>query len=149
MKRPWVYFDSSAFVKLFMSESGSQEVRRIARKSRLLINCITGVECISALSRKKADEQLKEAVFEKIVGLIRKSLAQVDLIRLSDEVLIRAEMVVLVTAVRALDALHLASILEFQSETGIRLLLVTSDRMRSSARRKRPGVRPFCLIQAM
>jgi len=140
MKRPWVYLDSSAFVKLFTPESGSQEVRRIARKSRLLINCITGVECISALSRKKADEQMKEAVFEKIVGLIRKSLAQVDLIRLSDEVLIRAEMVVLGTAIRALDALHLGSILEFQNETGIRLLLVTSDR-KQEAGAKMHGIR--------
>lgn len=83
---------------------------------------------------------MKEAVFEKIVGLIRKSLAQVDLIRLSDEVLIRAEMVVLGTAIRALDALHLGSILEFQNETGIRLLLVTSDR-KQEAGAKMHGIR--------
>ncbi|MCI0416481.1 type II toxin-antitoxin system VapC family toxin [bacterium] len=133
MRRPWVYLDSSAFAKLFTYESGSQEVRGISRKSRIILSCITGVECISALSRKKAEEGMKEVVFEKIVEMIRTSLAKIDLIRLSDEVLIRAEMVVLVSAVRALDALHLASVLEFQNETGIRLLLVTADRKQEAA----------------
>ena len=140
MRRPWVYFDSSSFVKLFTTESGSQEARRIARKSRLLVNCITGVECISALSRKKAEEELEEAAFEKIVELIRKSLNQVDQLRLSDEVLNRAEMVVLATPVRALDALHLACVLEFQSQTGIRPLMITSDRKQEIAAR-RHGIR--------
>lgn len=128
-----MYFDSSAFVKLFASESGSQEARRIARKSRLLVSCVTGVESVSAIFRKKAGGEMDEAVFEKITGSIRKSLAEVDLIRLSDEVLFRAEMVVLASGVRALDAIHLASVLEFQNETGMRLLLVTSDRKQQAA----------------
>lgn len=76
---------------------------------------------------------MDEAVFERIIGSIRKSLAQVDLIRVSDEVLFRAEMVILASVVRVLDAIHLASVLEFQNETGIRLLLVTSDRKQEAA----------------
>ena len=140
MKRPWVYFDSSSFIKLFTNESGSQEARRIARKSRMLVNSITGVECVSALSRKKAVQEIQDSAFETIVELIRKGLEQVDQLGLNDDVLNRAEMVVIATPLRALDALHLASVLEFQSQTGIRLLLVTSDRKQESAA-KMQGIR--------
>jgi len=140
MSRSWVYFDSSSFVKLFTNESGSQEARRIARKSRMLINCITAVECISALSRKKAKQEIQDSAFETIVESIRTSLAQVDQLGLNDDVLYRAEAVVIATPLRTLDALHLASVLEFQSQTGIRLLMVTSDRKQEAAA-KMQGIR--------
>lgn len=127
MAQTWAYFDTSTYLKIFVNESGSAQVRKLIKKHRILSSAILSVECFSALSRKKHARELKDREFDALANKIRESLAYIESIRLTDEVLIKAEQVVVSSPVRSLDALHIASALIFQQALQIPLPFVTSD----------------------
>jgi len=132
MKSSWVYCDTSAFLKLYVKENGSEEARKIARKNRLLSSAILLTECYSALSRKKEIGEIKEDVFTDLAERLRNDSGRLEVITLNEEVLQRAEDIALHFNVRALDALHIASALIFQENSGLGLSFLTSDKKQAN-----------------
>ena len=133
MRRPWVYFDTSAFLKLYIKEDGSSKARGLARKSRILSSAILPVESFSALSGKWRSRALSRALLQKLIQRIRGDLLSVEIVRLRDEVLTRAEEVVLNSPARTLDAIHIASALIFEEMLGVSISFATSDRIQEHA----------------
>jgi uncharacterized protein len=128
MKLPWVYIDTSAYLKLHVKENGSQEVRNLVRENQVLSSAILLTECFSALSRKRQGMEIGDEDFHTLVSRIKEGAPYVDIVRLTDEVLMRAEVVALQSTARALDAIHIASAIIFQEATKINLTFVTSDK---------------------
>jgi predicted nucleic acid-binding protein len=128
MVQPWAYIDTSTYLKIFVKESGSVQARELVRKHRVLSSAIVSVECFSALSRKKHAGELKPREFETLINKIRESLAHIEIIRLTDDVLAQAGQIVAGAPIRSLDALHIASALIFQEAMRLSLPFVTSDR---------------------
>ena len=127
MKLPWAYIDTSSYLKLYVKEKGSEEVRNLVRKNRILSSVILLIECFSALSRKRQRKEIKDKDFYSLVRRIKEDADYIEIVRLTDEVLMKAEAVALQSTARALDAIHIASAVIFQEETKINLIFVTSD----------------------
>jgi predicted nucleic acid-binding protein len=118
---PATYLDSSALVKLVVDERESAALRRYLRRRRPLVS--------SALART---EVLRAVLLEGDDGLARARdvLSSVELIRVNDRVL-NAAGVLRPDDVRSLDAIHLATAQQLDSDLG--LLITYDERMQEAA----------------
>jgi len=111
---PATYLDSSALVKLVVEEPESASLRRYLQRRRPLVT--------SALART---EVLRAVLLEgeDALARAREVLSSVELIRVNDQVL-NAAGVLRPDDVRSLDAIHLATAQQLDSDLG---RLVTYD----------------------
>lgn len=119
---PATYLDSSALVKLAVEEPESTALRRYLRRRTPLLS--------SALART---EVLRALLSEGEAGAARARavLARVDLVRVSDTIIVTAGSL-LPPEVRSLDAIHLATALQLGRDLGT--LVTYDDRMAAAAR---------------
>ena len=131
----FAYFDTSALIKRYVREPGSPQVVALLRRHDLLSSAITPTEIMSALGRRRRDRDLSEDAFTVTVNRVRSERPHWELIEVGETVLRRAEEIVQGSVpMRSLDAVHIASLMAFQSASGIRSLFVTGDgRQREAA----------------
>jgi predicted nucleic acid-binding protein len=131
----FAYFDTSALIKRYVRETGSAQVVALLRRHDLLSSAITPVEIMSALGRRRRDRDLSEEAFNATVNRVRSERLHWELIEVGETVLSRAEEIVQGSVpMRSLDAVHIASLMAFQSASGIRCPFVTGDgRQRDAA----------------
>jgi uncharacterized protein len=105
---PATYLDSSALVKLAVEETESNALRQYLRRRRPLVS--------SALART---EVLRALLLEgdEAIARGRAVLAGVDLIRINNRVL-NAAAVLAPAEVRSLDAIHLATARQLETDLG-------------------------------
>lgn len=127
MARAWAYVDTSVVVKRYVKEAGSTLAEKLLRRHRLIASAVLPVEVMSALSRRQAYGDIAERDFVAIRNRVIGDRAYWELIEVGPEVLILAEELVQQTVLRTLDALHLASLLRFQSVAALRIPLLTAD----------------------
>ena len=130
----WAYFDTSVLVKRYVREKGTARAQSLLRRYRFLSSAVVPLEVMSALCRRRAMEQLAERDFTAIVSRIREDRRYWELVEVSPLVLDRAEELIQRMSLRALDAVHVASALAFETASGIRIPFVTADgRQRDAA----------------
>jgi len=131
----FAYFDTSALVKRYVRERGSAQVGSLLRRHDLLSSAITPVEILSALGRRKRSGDLSEEDFSVLLSRVQSDRLRWELVEVGGAVLSRAEGIVQGNVpVGALDAVHVASLLEFQAASAIQISLVTGDaRQRDAA----------------
>ncbi len=118
----FAYFDTSALIKRYVRERGSTRVVSLMRRHELLSSAITPVEVMSALSRRRRDRELSEEDF------VQSERIRWELVEVGETVLNRAEEIVQGTVpMRALDAVHVASLMAFQVASSIQIPFVTGD----------------------
>ncbi|MGE0475036.1 MAG: type II toxin-antitoxin system VapC family toxin [Nitrospirales bacterium] len=123
----WAYFDTSVLVKRYVQEDGSSRACKLLKKYRILTSAIAVTETISALSRRRKLGELTPSHFAEILVKIRGDREYWEFVELSALVLNKADEVILQTDLRTLDAIHLASMLTFQSASSLKLPFITSD----------------------
>lgn len=128
MKLPWIYVDTSTFLKALLKEKGSDKARKLLKGKSLLSSAILTSESFSAFSRRKQGKEMDEKTFDKLVNRVKKDLPYIEIIKLTDDVLKKTEEVALRSTARTLDAIHIVSALLFQELTGIELTFITSDK---------------------
>ena len=133
MPSSWAYFDTSVLVKRYVQEEGSSHAHRLLRKHRILTSAIATTEAISALFRRRTLEELTAKHFSEIFSRIKADRAHWELVEVSALILKEAEEVILNTGLRTLDAIHLASILTFQTASGIQIPFITADSKQQEA----------------
>ncbi|HSB71181.1 MAG TPA: type II toxin-antitoxin system VapC family toxin [Candidatus Methylomirabilis sp.] len=133
MPGAWAYFDTSAVVKRYIREPGSQRLRALLRRYRVLSSAVMPVEAVSAFSRRHASGELTARDFQAIIARLEKDRAHWDLVEVTSEVLSRAEDLVRRTSLRALDAVHVASVLTVERAAGLRFAFVTADAVQRDA----------------
>jgi predicted nucleic acid-binding protein len=131
----FAYFDTSALIKRYVREPGSAHVASLLRRHDLLSSAITPVEIMSALGRRRRDRDLSDEAFIATVNRMRSERVHWELIEVGETVLSRAEEIVQGSVpMRSLDAVHIASLMAFQTASGIRTSFVTGDgRQRDAA----------------
>jgi predicted nucleic acid-binding protein len=131
----FAYFDTSALVKRYIRERGSTQVGSLLRRHDLLSSAITPVEVLSAVWRRKRDGDLSEETFLATLSRVQSDRARWELVEVGALVLNRAEEIVQGTVpIRTLDAIHVASVITFQSAAGMRVPFITGDaRQRDAA----------------
>jgi len=124
----FAYFDTSALIKRCVSEKGSARVVCLLRRHDLLSSAITPVEVMSALCRRKRNGELSNEDFAATLSRVHSERTRWELVELGRTVLSRAEEIVQgIGPMRSLDAIHVASLVTFQAESGTRIPFVTGD----------------------
>jgi uncharacterized protein len=132
-KAGWAYFDTSVLVKRYVNEQGSMHARTLLRQYRFLSSAIAPVEVLSALSRRRHAGDLAERHFAAILSRLLADRSYWELVEVSPPILARAEELVMTTALRALDAVHVASALIFRGSSGFRISFITADERQREA----------------
>jgi len=127
MPSDWAYFDTSVLVKRYLREAGSFRARSLLRKHRFLSSAIAPIELMSALCRRLASGELAKRDFTEIRARMLRDRATWELVEVTPLVLSQAENLVQQASLRTLDALHVATALAFQAESGIRVPFITGD----------------------
>jgi len=130
------YLDSSAFAKRFIEENGSTGVESIcARASELGLSVLCVPEIVSALNRHLREHMLTPTQYNQAKRRLLDDVRDADIISLTPSVIGSAIMVLEASPVRAMDALHVASALEWGAE-----LFASSYKQQLSAA-KRAGLK--------
>lgn len=134
MAAPQAYFDTSALIKRYVKERGSETARALLRRFRVLSSAIVTAELMSALGRRRAAGDLGRQALAAILSRLQDDRSSWRLVEVGPPVLSRAEELISTTSLRTLDAIHVASALVFRGGTGLRVPFVTADtRQRSAA----------------
>jgi predicted nucleic acid-binding protein len=131
----FAYFDTSALIKRYVREKGSARVVSLLRRHDLLSSAISPVEVMSALYRRNRNGELSDEDFAATLSRVHGERTRWELVELGRTVLNRAEEIVQgIVPMRSLDAIHVASLVTFQAESGTRIPFVTGDdRQRQAA----------------
>lgn len=127
-----IFFDTSAFVKRYIEEPGSEDVLNLCRQADdLLLSIICLPEMISALSRLVREGSISEDAYRQIKDLIAADLNDVEICNLTPDIIQLAIKCLENNSLRAMDALHLACALSLQPD-----LFISSDRRQIGAAQK-------------
>jgi predicted nucleic acid-binding protein len=131
----WAYFDTSALVKRYIREPGSVRVKQLLRRHDFLSSALTPMELLSRLSRRRWDGDLSERTFAALLRRIQGDRTRWELVEVGWLVLNRAEEIVQGNvSIKTLDAIHVASLVTFQTASGREIPFVTGDgRQRDAA----------------
>lgn len=113
------YLDSSAVVKIYWNETGSQFMRRLVSEPNNLLFTfhLTRVEFASALWRRLREGTLNRQQLQNLMAALRRDWrSRIDVIELTEAISILAEDLLSRYTLRAYDAVHLASALWLRSE---------------------------------
>lgn len=130
------FFDSSAFVKRYIEETGSQDVEALymtATGLALSVVCIP--EVISALNRRIRERDLSRRQYETAKGNMFEDARDAEIVNITPDVISTCITVLEATAVRAMDALHVACAVRWEAE-----IFVSADE-RQIAAAKKAGLR--------
>ena len=129
----WAYFDTSVLLKGYVPEPGKQQADSLARRHAVASSAITSLELTSALTRRRLGGELTEAEFRAGLRWAREDRDHWHLVDVTAGVLARAETIVHRTALKTLDAIHVASCLLFAETIEQRVPFVTADAQQRSA----------------
>ena len=119
-----VLFDTSSFVKRFVEEVGSEEADNTCQNATELgLSIICFPEIISALSRKLREKNITKEDYLELKFEISKDIEDADIINITPTVLEKVILLLEENTLRSLDAIHIASALEWEAE-----LFVSSDK---------------------
>jgi uncharacterized protein len=133
MPGAWAYFDTSALVKRYIREPGSQKLRGLLRRYKVISSAVMPVEAQSAFRRRQVSGDLSAQNLQAILAQFQKDRAHWDLVEVTSEVLANAEDLVRRTSLRTLDAIHVASVLTIERAAGFRFAFVTADAVQREA----------------
>ena len=114
-----LYLDTSALVKLYAEEPGSGEVRSAVREAHVVaVSEIGYVEARSALARKEREGSFSTDEHDAAIEQLQQDYRQVYLSRpLTGDLIVRAGELTRKHALRAYDAVHLATALVLREES--------------------------------
>jgi len=129
-----VYLESSAVLHWLLGQSGATEVRRaVDRADSVLISALTLTESERALIRAESEGALRGGDAQRLRGLLNRAQASWMRMTLSDAVLARAGRAFPIEPVRTLDAIQLATALEFAATFPNLRVLSFDRRVRANA----------------
>ncbi len=129
-----VYAESSAVLAWLLGERSAVAVRKVlAEAERVVASALTPLECARAVARGVATGQLPEADARAAAHLLDEASRGWAVLEMTGSPLDRARQPFPAEPVRTLDAIHLASALEFREALGRLTLLSLDDRIRANA----------------
>ena len=125
-----VFIDTSAFAKRFVEEPVSEKVDSIIseRADELGLSIICIPEIISAMNRRLREKSIAKQQYSKIKKRLSDELNDIDIIELNNVVIENTIKFLEKNAMRAMDAIHIASAFEWDAD-----LFLTSDKKQFKA----------------
>ena len=130
-----LYLDTSALVKLYVREGGTEETRtKLDAASMVATSRVAYPEARAALARRQREAAITRAALARAVTALDRDLARFVVVELSAKVAKRAGELAERRALRGFDAIHLASALEVEELTGlVATFCCFDDRLREAA----------------
>jgi len=123
-----IYFDSSALVKRYVQEEGTEFVETLCEKERLIATSkLTYPEILSALARKRRLKEISDKEYEAIFQKFMNDWAGITVLEFHDELFALLKRLIELHSLRAADAVHLASALWLKESMGEQVVFVASD----------------------
>ena len=123
-----IYFDSSALVKRYMREEGTEFVETLCENERLIATSkLTYPEILSALARKRRSKEISDREYEAIFQKFLNDWAGITVLEFHDEIFAQLKRLIEVHSLRAADAVHLASALWLKESVNEQVVFVASD----------------------
>jgi predicted nucleic acid-binding protein len=133
------YFDASALVKRYVREKGSVSVRRLLASDVPATSRLSSVEVTSALMRRSREGAFPDTERDRALAAFNADLTSILLVEITAEIVTRAQVLLQRHALRAGDAIQLATCIYLQEELREAALFVAFDN-RLSAAARREGV---------
>jgi len=107
-----LYLDSSALVKRYIYEAGSDKVaERCAEASEVVLSVVTVPEIISALNRLRRENKISFSQYDELKKTLILDMKEALLVNLSGSVIQKSIICTEQHPLRALDSIHIASAL--------------------------------------
>ncbi|MDH7485628.1 MAG: type II toxin-antitoxin system VapC family toxin [Anaerolineae bacterium] len=124
-----VYADTSALVKLFVTEEGAEETREMLSGAQIVgTGVLTWAELVAALARGVRRGYLGEGEAEEAVRSLGEVWDSWVRVRVDEGMVRRAGDMAWEYGLRGYDAVHLAAALVWQEGIGYPVVLATFDR---------------------
>ena len=127
-----VFFDSSAFVKRYVREAGTDAVLAWCDQATEL--CLSGIalpEIVSAFCRLQREERISPLQYRQLKGQLLADIADAAIGDLTPEVIRQAIIGLEKNVLRGMDAIHLGSALALQAD-----VFVSADARQCAAAEK-------------
>lgn len=121
------YFDASALVKRYIQEPGSDEVEAMLQDGIAATARYTHVEILSAIARRFRDGDISASDHLHVVSSLRRDFDTLVAVELTEDVIDEAERLLSRHALRAGDAVHLASCIVLRSRAEVPITFVAFD----------------------
>lgn len=122
------YFDTSALVKRFVAEQGSDRVERLIREGQpIATSRIAYAEVYSALARRRREGVLSSKALAQASQDFEQDWRGFVRVDLLDEILFLARDLIRKIPLRGFDAIHLASALTMSSQFRGSIVFVAAD----------------------
>jgi hypothetical protein len=126
-----VFLDSSALVKRYIQERGTDEVEEIlSSASSLGVAIISLSEIISALCRRRREGKLSQRQYSKAKQMLFEDIEDSSVVNITDRVIARAVELLERWPLRSSDSMHVACAAEWSAE-----LFVSADKRQCIAAR--------------
>lgn len=124
-----LYLDTSALVKLYADEEGSDTVRQaLTQAEAVATSRVAYAEARAAFARKQRETVLDPEVYRKIVEDFERDWERYFIVEVSDDITRLAGQLAEQAALRGFDAIHLASALLIKRKThGIEVAFLCFD----------------------
>ena len=127
-----VFFDTSAFVKRYVEEPGTEKVIEICDQTeQLVLSVICLPEMISTLNRLVREGKLPAADYRTLRDLILREIEDAEICRLTPEVVSQTLRCLENNDLRAMDAIHLGCAVVVKPD-----LFVSADKRQIKAAQK-------------
>jgi predicted nucleic acid-binding protein len=121
------YFDFSALVKRYIEEPGSDTVESLLQDGIAATSRFTHVEILSAVGRRYRDGDIAAKDHQRIVSSLRRDFDALVVVELTGAVVEESERLLIRHALRAGDALQLASCIVLRERTENQVAFVAFD----------------------
>jgi predicted nucleic acid-binding protein len=123
-----IYFDTSALVKRYLKENGSETVGSIVRQKKVIATSkLAYPEMLSALMRKHRAGDIQRRPLDLVIGQFEIDWEKLVIVEFHDELLEIIKSLIEKYPLRGADAVHLSSAMWLQKSTKETLTFVTSD----------------------
>ena len=125
---PVVYLDTSALVKRYVAEAGSDEVQTLLRGAEIVgTAAVAQVEMAAALAKAMRMGALAREEGQSALGAFLEDWPRLHRLRVTDLLLEMARNLAWREGLRGYDATHLAAALLWQEALGVPVLMATFD----------------------
>ena len=123
-----IYLDTSALVKRYVKEDGSEIVGSIVTQQKVIApSKLAYAEMLSALMRKHRAGEIQRKPLDRVIGQFETDWEKLVIVEFHNELLEIIKSLIEKYPLRGADAVHLSSAMWLQESTKTRLTFVTSD----------------------
>lgn len=124
-----LYMDTSALIKRYVNEAGSEEVRNWLRAAEITATAvITRAEIAAGLSRLSRMNSIGMSEYDLALEQFHSEWLDYHRLPITEPLVARADSLARAHSLRGYDAIHLASALAWQDVLGLSVSLATFDR---------------------